>query len=186
MRTLSIAVSAFCLSAGLVAANSPAVPAPGTTPTAAAATRSATPAAPRGRKGAKYLGPEYFHVNVSLSSQILGFLQQRKETVVVSAQYYGWPAQGAEQQADERGEVQLGNEQVEKANPGKAVFTGIPIDKHKLAYVKDGDVQVLINVYSGRHSSPGNLLSCGFFEGSITAVVKYDLTLTCKLLDAAK
>jgi hypothetical protein len=160
-----------------------------------AATASAAPAAGTqpgtlkvqgGKKAAKHVAPEYFHVNVSLSAQIVGFLQQRKETVVVSAEYYGWPAKGAEKLADEMGEVQLGEEKFERANLLKAVFTGLPIDKGKLPYVKDGDVQVLINVYSGRHSSPDNLLSCGFFEGSIAAVKKYDLTLTCKLIEDAK
>ncbi|HSC46741.1 MAG TPA: hypothetical protein VLG68_01500 [Gammaproteobacteria bacterium] len=183
MRIFAIAVPAFCMFAGVAAANPPAAPATRATPVAA--TQPSAPKAAGGKPGAKHLGSEYFHVNVSLSSQILGFLQQRKETVVVSAEYYGWPAQGAEQQADEMGEVQLGEEEVEKPNPGKAVFTGAPINKRKLKDVKDGAVQVLINVYSGRHSSPDNLLSCGFFEGSIDAVRKYDLTLTCKLLDDA-
>jgi len=183
LRSASVLVPVLSLYFGVAAATPAAAPASGA---AAAATQPAVPKAAGGKKAAKHAGPEYFHVNVSLSSQIVGFLQQRKETVVVSADYYGRPAKGAEKLADAMGEVQLGEERVEKTDPGKAIFTGTPINKRKLQYVKDGDVQVLINVYSGRHSSPDNLLSCGFFEGPVSAVLKYDLTLTCKLLDDPK
>lgn len=186
MRSASVLIPVLSLYVGIATANPVTAPAAGTAPAAVSVTQTGAAKAAGGKKAAKRLLPEYFHVNISLSSQILGFLQQRKETVVVSADYYGFPAKGAEQHADKMGEVQLGEEEVEKTNPGKAVFTGIPINKRKLQYVKDGDVQVLLNVYSGRHSSPDNLLSCGFFEGSVTSVLKYDLTLTCKLLDDAK
>lgn len=149
-----------------------------------AATHAALPAA--ATKQTTPQVPEYLHVNISLSPQIASFLKEKSETLIVTADYYGWPAPGAVKQADAKGEVRLGEEKVEQPGAGKAVFSGNAINPKKLKYVKDGDVQVVVNIHSGRHSSPNELLTCGFYEGSVVSVRKFDLTLTCRRIGDSK
>jgi hypothetical protein len=43
-------------------------------------------------------------------------------------------------------------------------------------------VQLLINVYSGRKSSPNNLLDCGIYEGPMQAVQGKSIPISCKLI----
>ncbi len=42
--------------------------------------------------------------------------------------------------------------------------------------------QLLINVYSGRKSSPNNLLDCGIYEGSFQAIQGQSIPIACKLI----
>jgi hypothetical protein len=40
----------------------------------------------------------------------------------------------------------------------------------------------LINVYSGRKSSPDNLLDCGIYEGPLKAVQSQSIPISCKII----
>ena len=123
-----------------------------------------------------------FTVAVGLSTQAATSLATIKETVVVAAYYYGLPAKGYESKADEMDEIQLGEEDVNLPGAGTASFTGAAIQTARLPFIKDGEIQVLINVFSGRKSSTNNLLDCGFFEGSVAEAAKKPLKLQCSLI----
>jgi hypothetical protein len=123
-----------------------------------------------------------FTVEVKLSNQAATSLATIKETVIVAAYYYGLPAKGYESKADEMDEIQLGEEDVDLPGAGTAKFTGAAIQAARLPFIKDGAIQVLINVFSGRKSSNNNLLDCGFFEGSVAEAAKKPLTLQCSLI----
>jgi hypothetical protein len=43
-------------------------------------------------------------------------------------------------------------------------------------------LQLLINVYSGRKSSPNNLLDCGIYEGALKAIQGQSIPISCKLI----
>jgi hypothetical protein len=123
-----------------------------------------------------------FTVEVRLSNQAATSLATIKETVIVAAYYYGLPAKGYESKADEMDEIQLGEEDVDLPGAGTASFTGAAIQAVRLPFIKDGAIQVLINVFSGRKSTNSNLLDCGFFEGSVAEAAKKPLTLQCSLI----
>ena len=122
-----------------------------------------------------------FHVKVELSKTAAASLATIKETIMVVAYYYGLPAKGQENKADEMGQIQLGQEDVELPGAGTATFSGAPIKTARLPYI-DGGVQVVINVFSGRKSSPNNLLDCGFFDGPVAQAAKKGLSLYCKMI----
>ncbi len=41
---------------------------------------------------------------------------------------------------------------------------------------------MLVNVFSGRHSSPDNLLDCDFFQDKITVAARAPIPIHCKLI----
>ena len=41
---------------------------------------------------------------------------------------------------------------------------------------------MLINVFSGRHSSPDNLLDCGLFQDKIAVAARGPIQIRCKLI----
>ena len=101
---------------------------------------------------------------------------------MVSAFYFGDPKPNAPAKAtDEMGQVHLGNQDIELHDAGNALFDGRAIDHKALAYV-DGDPQVNVNVYSGRHSSEDNLLDCDFFEDAIQIAHAKPIAIHCGLI----
>jgi len=51
-----------------------------------------------------------------------------------------------------------------------------------LKWVGNQGPQLLINLYSGRKSSPDNLLDCGIYEGPLKAVEGKNIPIACKLI----
>jgi hypothetical protein len=51
-----------------------------------------------------------------------------------------------------------------------------------MKWVDNQGPQLLINVYSGRKSSPNNLLDCGIYEGALKAVQGQSIPISCKLI----
>lgn len=108
-------------------------------------------------------------------------LATRGETIIVSASYYGSPADGARIKVDDVGQVDLGREQHVLASPGTAHFSGARIAVGTRRALKQPP-EVNINVFSGRKTSPDNLLDCDIFQDDIAVATHSPVTITCKLL----
>lgn len=124
-----------------------------------------------------------FSVNITLSQKAAMKLTALHEGIVVSASYSGDPAPGAEKHTDEIGRISLGIESVEA--PGKAgtvQVTGVKVKRSRLVWVK-GPVLLNVNVYSARHSSSDNILSCDFFDGNLEDAVRKPISLHCSLIE---
>jgi hypothetical protein len=123
-----------------------------------------------------------FAVTVSLSPKAAARLAHPKETIVISADFYGDPSAKGRRLENDGGEIDLAPSQKQEIpGPGTAQFQGPKYDKSKLADVDANGLQVLINVYSGRHSSPDNLLDCGLFQDKIALAAK-GIAIRCKLI----
>lgn len=121
-------------------------------------------------------------VKISLSPAAAKRLASANETLMVSAFYFGNPKSGVPGRAvDEMGQVHLGNQDIELSGAGSADFDGHVVDQSKLGFI-DGDPQVNINVYSGRHSSEDNLLNCDFFEDAVQIAVAKPIAIHCGLI----
>ena len=152
-------------------------PATGTQPATAGETGASTSAAAKGTTN-----PFAFTVQIILSPAAAQRLATAKETIMVSAFYYGVPRLSAPAgAADEMGQVHLGNQDIELHGAGNAVFDGHVVDQKRLAFV-DGDPQVNVNVYSGRRSSERNVLNCDFFEDAIQLAQAKPIAIHCGLL----
>jgi hypothetical protein len=124
-----------------------------------------------------------FSVNVTLSNKAMAKMVAGKETVIVAGYLTGNPKPGAlKKYVDEMGEVGLGDIQTEVGPGVIARFGPITLKQDAFAQTDKKDAQLLINVYSGRKSSPDNLLDCGIYEGPLKPVQGTIIPIACKLI----
>jgi hypothetical protein len=127
-------------------------------------------------------GPD-LAVAVSLSPKAAARLAKPKETVVVTADFYGDSNGKAPRMENPVGQIVLAPSQKDEIpGAGVARFKGPKYDKNRLAYIDANGFQVLINVFSGRHSSPDNLLDCDFFQDKIAVAARGPIPIHCKLI----
>jgi len=76
----------------------------------------------------------------------------------------------------------IAGKDIEIKNGGIAKFENIRFPKPLYDSLSDKDIQLLINVFSGRHSSPDNLLDCGIIQEKMSKVKGKIFTIDCKLI----
>jgi hypothetical protein len=129
--------------------------------------------------------PEFqgFRVELTLSDNASKTLIARSETIVVVGYLSGSPKPGTPRRyVDEMGQVSLGEIKKEIAPGQTAAFGSFKIDRPGLKWIDNQGLQLLINVYSGRKSSPDNLLDCGIYEGPLKDVQGKSIPVSCKLI----
>ena len=124
-----------------------------------------------------------FTVKVTYSQKAMQTLTSRKETVIVVGYLYGFPKQGTpKRDIDDVGQVDLGEVKDEIAPGATAAFDKIKPNQALLKWLDSDGLQLLINVYSGRKSSPNNLIDCGLYEGPLKDVQGQTIPISCKLI----
>lgn len=124
-----------------------------------------------------------FTVKVTYSQKAMDTLVAGKETVIVAGYLTASPIPGTPKQyVDHVGEISLGEVDREIAPSAAAVFNNVKPTQAMMKWVDSSGPQLLINVYSGRKSSPNNLLDCGLYEGSLQAVQGQSIQIACKLI----
>ncbi len=127
--------------------------------------------------------PAGFTVKVTYSQKAMDKLVAAKETVIVAGYLTASPKVGTPMQyVDHMGELGLGEVHQEIAPGAIAMFTSVKPNQAMLKWVDSSGPQLLINVYSGRKSSPDNLLDCGLYEGPLAAVQGQSIPISCKLI----
>jgi hypothetical protein len=119
-----------------------------------------------------------FQVKVTLSPKAAEELARRQETIVVFGYLFGLPKAGV---PADMGEIGLGNFKTEIKLGDTARFPEFELNASALGQTT-GTPQVLVNVVSGRRSSPNNLLNCSIYEGDLSKLQKEELLITCKLI----
>jgi hypothetical protein len=124
-----------------------------------------------------------FSVKVTLSEKAAKTLTDRKETIIVAAYFSGTPKPGTPRKyLSEIGQVDLGQVNVEVAPGVVAQFGPIKLKQDALNQIDKSGPQLLINVYSGRKSSPDNLLDCGIYEDALAPIEGKTIPIACKLI----
>jgi len=132
-----------------------------------------------------------FDVEVTLSPAAHKRLASQGESLIVSAEYFGYPSDLAEEQHVPGSEnpwltlhrAQLELEGAQLGDTATARFPAVALDAKQLAWTNaPGAPQVNINVYSGRRSSPDNLLECGMFQGAIAVAARAPIKVSCGLI----
>jgi hypothetical protein len=124
-----------------------------------------------------------FTVNVTYSQKAMAALVAGKETVIVAGYLMASPIPGTPKQyVDHVGQIGLGEVDREIAPGAIATFNSVKPTPAMMKWVDSNGPQLLINVYSGRKSSPNNLLDCGIYEGSLAAVQGQSIPIACKLI----
>jgi hypothetical protein len=124
-----------------------------------------------------------FTVTITYSQKAMATLVAGKETVIVVGYLSGFPIQGTPKQyVDHIGQIDMGEVKVEIAPGATAAFDRIKLNPTMMKWVDNQGPQLLINVYSGRKSSPNNLLDCGIYEGALKVVQGQSIPISCKLI----
>jgi hypothetical protein len=124
-----------------------------------------------------------FTVTITYSQKAMATLVAGKETVIVAGYLSGFPIQGTPKKyVDHEGQVDMGEVTKEIAPGATAKFDTVKLNQPMLKWLDNRGPQLLINVYSGRKSSPNNLLDCGIYEGSLQAIQGQSIPIACKLI----
>ncbi|TDK28647.1 hypothetical protein E2F46_01910 [Luteimonas aestuarii] len=144
-------------------------------------------AKPAGGVGAATEAPDpfAFAVEVTLSGVARQQLDASAETVVVAASYFGGAREGvAASELNDVGLIDLGRVEVEHAGEGSVLVDGGAVRRYRLGLV-EGEPQVNVNVYSGRRTSPDNILACDMFQDGVRVAVAAPVRIACRLLSEA-
>jgi len=123
-----------------------------------------------------------FEIEVSLSTRANAQLLRDKESIIVAAWFSGKPIDTTSKEYAESGELFIKSWQVELDSNRVAKFEGIRFSKAAYDSLADKDIRVLVNVFSGRRSSPDNLLDCHILSDKMSAVNNRTFVLTGKLI----
>jgi len=124
-----------------------------------------------------------FAVKITYSEKAMATLVAGKETVIVAGYLTASPIAGTpKQDVDRMGEIGLGEVDREIAPGAIATFSNVKPTVAMMKWVDSQGPQLLINVYSGRKSSPNNLLDCGIYEGSLAVIQGQSIPISCKLI----
>ncbi len=124
-----------------------------------------------------------FTVTVTYSQKAMAALAAGKETVIVVGYLSGSPIPGTPKKyIDHIGEIDMGEVKREIAPGATAKFDSVKLNQPMMKWLDSQGPQLLINVYSGRKSSPNNLLDCGIYEGALKAIQGQSIPIACKLI----
>lgn len=152
--------------------------------------KEATPAASR----AADTTSNAFNVEITLTPAARERLVSQHESLIVSADYFGYPSAQAQAEhvpGSENPWLTLHGKQVELQGAqldGTPVahFPAVAFDAKQLAWTEAPDApQVNLNVYSGRRSSPDNLLDCTMFQDTLAIASRAPIRLACGLIGEA-
>lgn len=130
-------------------------------------------------------------VEIALSPAARERLTSRRESLIVSADYFGEPntdalakhVPGSENPwlTLHRAQVELKGSQLD--GTATARFPAIALNPEQLAWTDAPDApQVNLNVHSGRRASPDNVLDCGMFQGTLAIAARAPIRLSCRLI----
>lgn len=123
-----------------------------------------------------------FKVAVSLSASAEQKLRQDGESVIVSVSYSGTPAQSAAPgDINDIGLVDIGRTEADLYGSGIVAFDGSAADRGRLG-MTTGEPEMLVSIYSGRRSSPDNLLDCDTYQEVVRRASGKTVPLSCRLL----
>lgn len=123
-----------------------------------------------------------FEIEVRHSAKAASTMLKKKETIIVSANFYGEPTDAKD--ADEVGELGLAEKDIELTGSNRiARFEGLKFSQKELDKLKDKDIRLLINVYSGRKSSKDNLLTCNLVDAPASQFGGKRYSVGCTLIE---
>lgn len=121
-----------------------------------------------------------FEIQVVLSPKAKSKIINSKETIIVSISLTGTPKDSTLLAEDGQFYVATLEKEISYGQPAK--FDNIKFSRKTFDQLTDKDVYVTAFVYSGRKSSPDNLLNCSIVAGELSKVVNKKQTITGKLI----
>ena len=107
-----------------------------------------------------------FEIQVDLSEKAEKKLKDKKESVIVAAYFSGTPKDSTKYMED--GEYAIADHKIELTDSRIAKFQGVKISKKMYESLYDPNIELLINVYSGRRSYKDNILDVSTIQKPIS------------------
>jgi hypothetical protein len=128
-----------------------------------------------------------FAVEVKLSDKARELLRQRKEKIIISAYFYGYPKHNSKCKPS-IGEaiISLGNSEKELITDGIVKFDRYRIVKKCLDSLVDSDYMINVHVASSRKTKGENLLDCGIIDDHISMLQGKMHTISCTIIGEIK
>jgi hypothetical protein len=111
-----------------------------------------------------------FVIKLELSEKAEKKLRKDKESIIVQAYFSGIPKDTLNEDYEKWGKIHIGEHNIELWNSKIASFKNIKLSKQTFDELTDPNFEVLINVFSGRHSSTSNLLDFDIIQESIDSI----------------
>ncbi len=121
-----------------------------------------------------------FEIDVVLNPRAKNKIINSKETIIVSVSLTGTPKDSTLLAEDGQFYVATLEKEISYGQPAK--FDNIKFSRKTFDQLTDKDVYVTAFVYSGRKSSPDNLLNCSIVAGELSKVVNKKQTITGNLI----
>ena len=109
-------------------------------------------------------------------------LKKDKETIIVAAFFTGQPKDTTSEMYRLNGEINVAYAEKELKDDRIARFEGVKFSKALYDSLADKDIQLLINIYSGRRSTNVNLLDCDILQDKMSALKEKKFVLKGKLI----
>ena len=123
-----------------------------------------------------------FEIGVSLSPKAKQKIEKGKETIIVIAYFTGQPKDTTSEEYLKSGDMGITSAQREIKDSAIAKFEGVKFSKALYDSLADKDIQLLINVVSGRKSTKDNLLNCDILEDKMSHIKGKRFTIKGKLI----
>lgn len=123
-----------------------------------------------------------FEIKLILSDTAEKRLTIQKESVIVKAYYSGIPKDSTIEASYKWGKYSLFNRSIELTDSRTAKFENIKISKKTYESLTNKNIEVLINVFSGRRSSDKNILNCDILEDRLSNLKNKSVSLTGRLI----
>lgn len=120
-------------------------------------------------------------ITVNLSPAAKAEFARTGETIQLDVVYGGDPTQEGQSRVNELGVVELGRVKREVTD-GETVNLSEDVLDKRLLEMTVGQPQLMVNVTSGRKSSPNNVLACDFYWETLSVAGERGVTIPCKLL----
>ena len=123
-----------------------------------------------------------FEIEIKLSENAEKKLKSEKESVIVQAYFSGRPKDTTLTEYIKQGEINIGASKIELFDKRIARFKNVKISKDEFELLSDKNFEVLINVFSGRRTSPDNLLDMELLQDGIDSIKAKRHVLKGKLI----
>ena len=127
---------------------------------------------------------EGFTVTLSLSEAAARIVAVEHATIIVAAEWFGYPTVAAQQRrlpGTEQPWLSLHRETREIGGAGEVHFRSPEFAPGDLALIERGQPQLRIDVHEDDDGAQGALLDCGAFQGELATAVRIGVDIDCRL-----
>jgi hypothetical protein len=123
-----------------------------------------------------------FEIGISLSPKAEIKLKKDKETIIVAAYFCGVPKDTTSEEYMQDGDIFVASDKIELTDARTAKFQGVKFSKSLYDSLRDKDIKLSVNIYSGRKSSLDNLLDGGLLSNKMSRVKGKSYSMKVKLI----